>query len=71
MNASKTGGARTRRWWRLLLLAPVVATLGVPWFAHARPTLFGFPFFYWYLIAWVPLGAACTAIVYFKTRHLI
>lgn len=71
MNASKPDGGRSRRWWRLLLLVPVVATLWVPWFSYARPTLLGVPFFYWYLMAWVPIGAACTATVYFKTRDLI
>lgn len=60
-----------RLWWRLLLIVPVIATLWVPWFAHLRPALFGIPFFYWYLMAWVPLSAVCSAVVYFKTRDLI
>jgi len=31
--------------------------------------LFGFPFFYWYQFAWVPLSAVLTGIVYLVTRR--
>lgn len=71
MNDPRAQSGPPSRWWWLLLLVPVIATLWVPWFAHTRPTLFGFPFFYWYLLAWVPGGAACTAIVYYRTRDSI
>jgi hypothetical protein len=71
MNDPRGYSGPASRWWRLLLLVPVIATLWVPWFAHTRPTLFGIPFFYWYLMAWVPAGATCTAIVYYKTRDSI
>ena len=71
MNASRGHRDGTRRAWRLLLIVPVVATLWVPWFSHGHPALFGLPFFYGYLMAWVPLGAACSATVYVKTRDLI
>ena len=71
MNESQRQFVAASRWWRLLLLVPVIAVLWVPWFARMQPTLWGFPFFYWYLIAWVPGGAACTAIVYYKTRNSI
>lgn len=70
MNTSRVRSVRTRRWWRLLLVVPVIATLWVPWFAHTRPVLIGLPFFYWYLMAWVPLSALCSAVVYLKTRDL-
>jgi Protein of unknown function (DUF3311) len=36
--------------------------------ASEDPELFGFPFFYWYQLAWVPLTAALTYLVYRKTR---
>ncbi len=71
MSATRSDRGASGRGWRLLLLVPVVATLWVPWFSRLHPMLFGIPFFYWYLMAWVPAAAACTAIVYFKTRHLI
>jgi hypothetical protein len=54
--------------WLWLLLIPVVA-LALPFlYSHVSPELFGFPFFYWYQFAWVPLTALITGIVYWKTR---
>jgi Protein of unknown function (DUF3311) len=38
-----------------LLLIPCVALLAVPLYNFRNPVLFGFPFFYWYQFAWVPL----------------
>lgn len=70
MRTSRVGSAHRRLWWRLLLVVPVIATLWVPWFARTRPMLAGLPFFYWYLMAWVPLSALCSAVVYLKTRDL-
>ncbi|MGH8301417.1 MAG: DUF3311 domain-containing protein [Steroidobacteraceae bacterium] len=60
-----------RLWWRLLLAVPVIAVLWVPWYARATPTLLGVPFFYWYLMAWVPGSAVCSGVVYLKTRDLV
>ena len=34
----------------------------------AEPSLFGFPFFYWYQIAWVPVSSLLTWFVYRATR---
>ncbi|MBU6404165.1 MAG: DUF3311 domain-containing protein [Metallibacterium scheffleri] len=62
--------AQHARWWYLLLLLPVIATLWLPWFNRSTPALAGIPFFYWYLLAWVPLSALCSAWVYLRTRHL-
>ncbi|MBS0213966.1 MAG: DUF3311 domain-containing protein [Proteobacteria bacterium] len=36
---------------RLLLLLPFALTLWVPLYNLDAPTLWGFPFFYWYLFA--------------------
>ena len=60
-----------KRWnpWYWLLLLPCVAVLWVPLFNSAEPALFGIPFFYWYQLAWVPLSAVVTAVVYAKTRR--
>jgi Protein of unknown function (DUF3311) len=54
----------------LLLLAPVVALLWVPSYVRVTPRLFGFPFFYWYQLAWVLVGAACLAGAYVLTMRL-
>jgi hypothetical protein len=54
--------------WYLLLIAPFVGTLWVPFYNAAEPRVGGVPFFYWYQFAWIALSAASTGIVYFVTR---
>lgn len=39
----------------LLLLLPFAGLLWVPLYNHSNPVLFGFPFFYSYQFAWVPV----------------
>jgi hypothetical protein len=56
------------RLWYLLLVVPYAGLLWVPLYADAKPELFGFPFFYWYQFAWVPLTALLTWIVYLRVR---
>jgi cytochrome b561 len=55
------------RWLYVLLLAPFVGTLWVSSYAHESPRLFGFPFFYWYQLAWVFAAAGITTLVYLLT----
>jgi hypothetical protein len=57
-----------RRWYILLLL-PFAGLLYPPLYATEDPELFGFPFFYWYQFAWVPLTAGITYLVYRMTRR--
>ena len=57
---------RHRRWQWLLVL-PFVGLLYPPLYATRSPELFGFPFFYWYQLAWVPLAAVVTWFVYRRT----
>ena len=47
----------------ILLLATVVPLL-VSTYDQDGPRLFGFPFFYWYQLAWVFLAAACCSIAF-------
>ena len=56
------------RSWRLVLLLPFIGLLYPPLYATDSPELFGFPFFYWYQLAWVPVTALLTFIVYKKAR---
>ena len=64
-----TDGRNTgSRWWYLLLLVPLIGLLVTPIYARESPELFGFPFFYWYQFAWVPLSVAITWLVYTRTR---
>ena len=60
---------RRSRAWYLLLLVPFVALAFPPIYAHEGPKLLGFPFFYWYQFAWVPLSALITWIVYRAVRR--
>jgi len=52
-----------------LLLLPVVLALAVPLYDQEDPTLFGIPFFYWFQLAIIPVGVACTTIVYRAGRR--
>ena len=52
------------RWVRLLLLVPFVAVLAVPLYNRIEPELWGVPFFYWYQMLWIPLGAVLLYPVY-------
>jgi hypothetical protein len=56
-------------WWYLLFVVEIVLVLWPPLFNHAEPSLIGIPFFYWYQLACVLVGAAFTAIVYFMTKE--
>lgn len=58
-------GPWTKEWvmWILLLL-PFVGLLWVPFYNFAEPSLFGFPFFYWYQLAWVPISSLLIWLVY-------
>ena len=56
------------RAWYLLLLLPLAGLLYPPLYSTEDPELLGFPFFYWYQFAWVPLTAGITYFVYRMTR---
>lgn len=60
--------ARGWSWWYLLLLVQFVFALWVPLYNKAEPALAGIPFFYWFQLLLVFVGAALTAIVYFVTE---
>jgi hypothetical protein len=50
--------------WVWGLLLPYVALLWLPFYNMQEPALFGFPFFYWYQFAWVPLTSLLIYLVY-------
>jgi hypothetical protein len=43
--------------WYLLLLAPFFAMFWVPSYNRIEPTWGEVPFFYWYQLLWIPIGA--------------
>jgi hypothetical protein len=54
---------------RLLLLVPYVAMLAVPLYNRTLPELAGIPFFYWYQLLWIPLGALLILPIYFAENR--
>lgn len=62
-------GREVRKGLYVLLLVPIIAPLLVSTYAHKTPTLWGFPFFYWYQMLWVPISALITAVVYLLTTE--
>jgi hypothetical protein len=51
-------------WPRLLFLIPLIAILWVPSYNRLEPTLAGIPFFYWYQLLLILVGAALVMLVY-------
>ena len=56
--------APARRTARLLLLLPCIGLLWVPFYDRPGPPLLGFPFFYWYQLAWVPVTSGLLWLVW-------
>jgi uncharacterized membrane protein len=48
----------------LLLLLPYLGLLFAAIYNKAEPEFFGFPFFYWYQLLWVPITSVLIYIVY-------
>ena len=55
-------------WWYLLFVVQFVAVLWPPFYNSVEPSWAGIPFFYWYQLLWVIIGAILTAVVYFATE---
>ena len=56
-----------RLFW-LLLLIPYIGLLWVPFYNRLTPDLFGFPFFYWYQLLFVPITSLLIYIVFRQVR---
>jgi hypothetical protein len=54
---------------QLLLLLPFLGLLWVPLYNRQQPVLFGFPFFYWYQLLWVPITVLLIWTVYRRVAH--
>ena len=67
-NPQKAGWKR--HWPRLLFLIPFVAMLWVPFYNRLEPELGGIPFFYWYQLLWIFVGAAIVTLVYLLDARL-
>ncbi len=63
MARDRTASPLRRAAW-LLLLLPFAGLLWVPFYDRPGPALLGFPFFYWYQLAWVPVTSALVWLVW-------
>ena len=63
-----TPNSRAWSWWYLLFLVQFVAVLWPPFYNSAEPYWLGMPYFYWYQLLWIVIGAVLTAFVYFVTE---
>ncbi|MFI6519300.1 DUF3311 domain-containing protein [Spirillospora sp. NPDC050679] len=54
--------------WNWLLVVPVILPLLTLLFNKDEPRIAGFPAFYWIQLCFIPLGVACTVVVYRMTR---
>ncbi|WP_328992104.1 DUF3311 domain-containing protein [Kribbella sp. NBC_01245] len=62
---SKLAEVRPGHWIAGVLLAvTVIVPLLVPTYAKEEPSLWGFPFFYWYQLMWVFLAAITVSIAF-------
>ena len=52
----------------ILLIPPVALPLWVPLYNKTDPTLWGFPFFFWFQFALIVVSAVMTVIVYLLSR---
>jgi hypothetical protein len=55
---------QSRHWIRVLLIIPFVAMLWVPFYNRTEPTLWSFPFFYWYQLVWILISAVVIGLIY-------
>ena len=52
-----------------MLLAPaVIVPLLVPLYDREDPTLFGFPFYFWFQLALIPVAVVLTVIAYYLAK---
>ena len=63
--AGKSKGRRIARYWpRFLLVIPFLLVVWVPFYNRVEPTLGGVPFFYWYQLGAILIGAGVALTVY-------
>jgi hypothetical protein len=66
--ATPQAAAGNKTGWKLLLVLPYLGLCFPLLYARETPTLFGFPFFYWYQFLWVVLTSALLGLIYLKLR---
>ena len=69
MHTKGQRAAAWRYWPRFLLIIPFALVAWVPFYNRIEPTLWGIPFFYWYQLLAIILGAMVVMGVYFLDRR--
>ncbi|HEX7159203.1 MAG TPA: DUF3311 domain-containing protein [Edaphobacter sp.] len=64
----KTPARPKRSKWAWLLVLPYLGLCFPVLYARNTPSLWGFPFFYWYQFAWVILASLVMGFVYSKLK---
>lgn len=59
---------KAKRGYYWLFILPFIGTLIPSFYAKITPTLFGLPYFYWYLILWIIITGIIGGIVYFLSE---
>jgi hypothetical protein len=59
---------RSHAGWYIVLALFCLLVLWVPLYNRTEPTFIGLPFFYWFQLLLVLIGAALIGIVYFATE---
>ncbi|MGF1277227.1 DUF3311 domain-containing protein [Acetobacter pasteurianus] len=62
-------GFSVMKYLNLLLALPFLGLLWTPLYNRHDPVLWGFPFFYWYQFAWVPVTSVLIWIVWKKGQN--
>jgi len=53
----------------IFLLIPCILALIVPVYNVIEPRLFGFPFFYWYLLLLIPVSSLFVYLAYWSEKR--
>jgi hypothetical protein len=70
MAGKETKRGFARYWPRLLLIVPLLLVVYVPFYNRIEPRLADIPFFYWYQLAAILLGAALVVTVYWLEQWI-
>ena len=69
MNGNNNGtNGNAWHWSYWLLIFVCLVTFAVPFYNRIEPTLFGFPFFYWFQLGWIFVCMIVTAFAYYVTE---
>jgi hypothetical protein len=67
--AASPGSRTDRSPWNWLLLIPIVLPLLTFIYNRETPTLFGFPFFFWFQMLFAPLAVVAGVAVFYLSRR--